>query len=90
MSTSDVFCHQKSKFPHTDTNFSIKKKSAHGFSSVPSLRHFRKARTSCTKVFVFSFYLWLTFLVIKGVCCNLPTWSPAGKEDNRNLLCTLK
>ena len=90
MLTSDIFCHQKSKFPNTDTNFSIKKKSAHGFSSEPLPKHFRKARTSCTKVFVISFYLWLTFLVIKGVSCNLPTSSPAGKEDNRNFSCTLK
>ena len=65
--SSDIFCRQKRKCPNTDIDFSIKKKSTAVFSSEPSLRHFGKGRTSCTKVFTFSFYIWETFLVIKGV-----------------------
>ena len=55
MLNSDTFFRQKRKFRDTDTDLSIKKKSAHILPSEATRGDYGKARMSCTKVLLFCF-----------------------------------
>lgn len=55
LNSDTFFFSQKRKFPYTDTDFSIEKKSADVLSSEPLREHYGKARMTCRKVIMFSF-----------------------------------